>query len=144
MIGEGMTALAPTLDVSEEDIRYAKEIFDSVGRVTILDECHFNAVTGLSGSGPAYVYLFIQALADGGVRVGLPYDVAILLATQTIYGSAKMVLETGEQPERLMDMVTTPGGTTVRGLLELEKGKVRESMIRAVETATHRAKELGT
>ena len=143
-IGEGMTALAPTPKASEEDIKDAKEIFGSVGRVIVLDEGHFDAVTGLSGSGPAYVYLFIEALADGGVKVGLPKGTAILLAAQTLLGSAKMVLETMERPERLKDMVATPGGTTVSGLFELEAGKVRASVIRAVEKATQRAKELET
>ena len=144
MIREGMTALASTPNASDEDIQVAKQIFESVGRVTVLDEKLFDAVTGLSGSGPAYVYLFIEAMADGGVKVGLPKDKAILLAAQTFLGSAKMILETGVHPGRLRDLVATPGGTTVSGLYELEEGKVRAAVMRAVEEATQRAKELKT
>lgn len=143
MIGEGMTVLAPLPGTSIENIQYAKEIFSSIGKVLLLDEKHLNAVTGLSGSGPAYVYLFIEALTAGGVKVGLPEDVALILSTQTLYGSSKMLLETGESPEKLKGMVATPGGTTVSGLIELEIGNVRASIIRAVEKATQRARQLG-
>lgn len=142
MIGESVTALAPTPKASEKDIQDAMDVFGSVGRVLVLDEKHFDAVTGLSGSGPAYAYLFIEALADGGVRVGLPKETSILLAAQTILGAAKMVFETMEHPKRLKEMVATPGGTTIRGLYELEEGKVRAAIIKAVEKATERAKEL--
>ena len=143
MIGEGMTVLAPLPGTSIENVQYAMEIFRSVGKVLLLDEEHLNAVTGLSGSGPAYVYLFIEALTAGGVKVGLPEDVALILSTQTLYGSSKMLLETGELPEKLKSMVATPGGTTVKGLIELEIGNVQASIIRAVEKATQRARQLG-
>lgn len=142
MIGEGMIALTTTPIVSDEDLKDAKELFSSMGKVIVLQEHLFNAVTGLSGSGPAYTYLFIEALADGGVKVGIPKDTAIVLAAQTVLGSAKMVLKSGNHPAILKDKVATPQGTTVCGLLELEEGKVRASIIRAVENATIRAHEL--
>lgn len=142
MIGEGMIALAPTSNVSEESLQTAREIFNSIGRTMVIDERYFDAITGLSGSGPAYVYLVIEALADGGVKAGIPKDVAIELAAQTVLGSARMVLETHEHPAKLRDMVATPGGTTISGLMELEEGKVRAAFMRAVEKATQRAKEL--
>jgi pyrroline-5-carboxylate reductase len=143
MIGEGMTVLAPLPGTSIDNIQYAMEIFTSVGKVLLLDEKQLNAVTGLSGSGPAYVYFFIEALTAGGVAVGLPEDVALILSTQTLYGSTKMLFETGESPEKLKTMVATPGGTTVHGLIELESGNVRASIIKAVEKATQRAQQLG-
>jgi pyrroline-5-carboxylate reductase len=143
MIGEGMTVLAPLPGTSIEHIQYAKEIFCSVGKVLLLDEEHLNAVTGLSGSGPAYVYLFIEALTAGGMKVGLPEKVALILSTQTLYGSSKMLLETGESPKKLKGLVATPGGTTVSGLTELEIGNVKASIISAVEKATQRARQLG-
>ena len=102
-----------------------------------------DAVTGLSGSGPAYVMVIIEALADGGVKVGLHRDTALLLAAQTVYGSAKLLLETGEHPGRLKDMVTSPGGTAIAGLHTLEEGGLRTTLINAVETATNRSRELG-
>jgi pyrroline-5-carboxylate reductase len=142
MIGEGMITITPTTDVSEENIQAAKEIFNSIGKTMVINEAYFDAVTALSGSGPAYIYLVIEALADGGVKVGIPKDFAIELAAQTVLGSARMVLETQEHPAKLKDMVATPGGTTVTGLMELEQGKIRASFIRAVEKATKRAKEL--
>ena len=142
MIGEGMIALAPMPNVSEENLQIAREIFSSIGRVIVIDEGHFDAITGLSASGPAYIYLVIEALSDGGVKVGIPKDVSIELAAQTVLGSARMVLETREHPAKLRDMVTTPGGTTISGLMELEDRGIRVAFIRAVEKATQRAREL--
>ena len=142
MIGEGVIALASSLNITDENLRVAKEIFSSIGRVIVTDEKYFNAITGLSGSGPAYIYLVIEALADGGVKAGIPKSISIELAAQTVLGSAKMVLETCEHPAKLRDMVTTPGGTTISGLMELEEGKVRAAFMRAVEKATNRAIEL--
>jgi len=118
-------------------------LFEAVGRVVTLDESQLDAVTGLSGSGPAYVMLMIEALADGGVKVGLHRDTALLLAAQTVYGSAKLLLDTGEHPGRLKDMVTSPGGTAIAGLHTLESGGLRRTLIDAVECATHRSEALG-
>ncbi len=111
--------------------------------MVVLDETLLDAVTGLSGSGPAYVMLIIEALADGGVKVGLHRDTALLLAAQTVFGSAKLLLETGEHPGRLKDMVTSPGGTAIAGLHTLESGGLRKTLIDAVEVASKRAAELG-
>jgi len=118
-------------------------LFDATGRTVVLDESLMDAVTGLSGSGPAYVMLMIDALADGGVKMGLHRETALLLAAQTVYGSAKLLLETGEHPGRLKDMVTSPGGTTIAGLHTLESGGLRHTLMNAVEVATRRATELG-
>lgn len=143
MVGEGMTVLSAIPGTSKENMQNAEAIFSSIGKVLFLDEKYLNAVTGLSGSGPAYVYYFIEALTAGGVKVGLPEKVAVILSTQTMYGSMKMLLETGESPEKLKDKVATPGGTTVSGLNELESGNVRASIISAVDKATQRAQQLG-
>jgi pyrroline-5-carboxylate reductase len=139
----GATGIAPGAHVSEDDLTAAKALFDAVGRTVVLDESLIDAVTGLSGSGPAYVMLMIEALADGGVKVGLHRDTALLLAAQTVYGSAKLLLDTGEHPGRLKDMVTSPGGTAIAGLHTLESGGLRRTLIDAVDTATRRAIELG-
>jgi pyrroline-5-carboxylate reductase len=139
----GATAIAAGTHATEEDLRIARALFEAVGRVVTLDESQLDAVTGLSGSGPAYVMLMIEALADGGVKVGLHRDTALLLAAQTVYGSAKLLLETGEHPGRLKDMVTSPGGTAIAGLHTLESGGLRRTLIDAVETATHRSEALG-
>lgn len=141
-IGEGMIALTASSKASPEDLRLAGEIFSSVGMVTMVEERLFDAVTGLSGSGPAYVYLVIEAMADAGVRMGLSKELAIRLAAQTTLGSAKMVLETKEHPAKLRDQVATPQGTTVEGLYELEKAGIRAAFMNAIERATRRAKEL--
>jgi pyrroline-5-carboxylate reductase len=140
----GATAIAGGAHASEDDLRVARELFEAVGRVVALDESLLDAVTGLSGSGPAYVMLIIEALADGGVKVGLHRDTALLLAAQTVFGSAKLLLDTGEHPGRLKDMVTSPGGTAIAGLHTLESGALRKTLIDAVEVATKRAAELGT
>ncbi|HEX4448965.1 MAG TPA: pyrroline-5-carboxylate reductase [Polyangiaceae bacterium] len=140
----GATAIAGGAHAREDDLRMARELFEAVGRVVQLDEGLLDAVTGLSGSGPAYVMLIIEALADGGVKVGLHRDTALLLAAQTVFGSALLLLETGEHPGRLKDMVTSPGGTAIAGLHTLESGALRKTLMDAVETATRRAAELGT
>jgi pyrroline-5-carboxylate reductase len=139
----GATAIAGGVHAHDDDLRIARELFEAVGRVVVLDESLLDAVTGLSGSGPAYVMLIIEALADGGVKVGLHRDTALLLAAQTVFGSAKLLLETGEHPGRLKDMVTSPGGTAIAGLHTLESGALRKTLIDAVEVATRRAAELG-
>jgi pyrroline-5-carboxylate reductase len=139
----GATAIAGGAHAREDDLRIARELFEAVGRVVVLDEGLIDAVTGLSGSGPAYVMLIIEALADGGVKVGLHRDTALLLAAQTVFGSAQLLLETGEHPGRLKDMVTSPGGTAIAGLHTLESGALRKTLIDAVEVASKRAAELG-
>jgi pyrroline-5-carboxylate reductase len=139
----GATGIAPGTRATPEDIQFTKAFFDAIGRSVVLDESLIDAVTGLSGSGPAYIMLIIEALADGGVKVGLHRETALLLAAQTVYGSAKLLLETGEHPGRLKDMVTSPGGTAIAGLHTLESGGLRRTLIDAVEVATRRAVELG-
>jgi pyrroline-5-carboxylate reductase len=139
----GATAIAPGAHASRQDVDVARALFDAVGRCVVLDETLLDAVTGLSGSGPAYVMLMIEALADGGVKVGLGRDTALLLAAQTVYGAAKLQLETGEHPGRLKDMVTSPGGTAIAGLHTLEAGGLRRTLIDAVEAAATRSAELG-
>ncbi len=128
--------------VQEEHCRIVEEIFGAVGLVELGEERYMDAITGLSGSGPAYVFMMIEALADGGVKMGLPRALALRLSAQTVLGSAKMVLETGEHPAVLKDKVTSPGGTTIAGIAELEQGAFRSALIRAVESATLRSKEL--
>jgi pyrroline-5-carboxylate reductase len=139
----GATAIAPGTHASPADLEIARALFEAVGRCVVLDESLLDAVTGLSGSGPAYVMLMIEALADGGVKVGLGRDTALLLAAQTVYGAAKLQLETGEHPGRLKDMVTSPGGTAIAGLHTLEAGGLRRTLIDAVEVASARSAELG-
>ena len=143
MVGEGITALAIGQNVEEDAVDCAGEIFRSVGRVVTIQEPLMDAVTGLSGSGPAYVFLMIEAMADGGVKMGLSRETASLLAAQTVLGAARMVLETGQHPARLKDQVASPGGTTIAGLHRLEQGGVRAVLIDAIETATKRSQELG-
>ncbi|MCA9421920.1 MAG: pyrroline-5-carboxylate reductase [Nitrospira sp.] len=143
VIQEGVTALAGGSGLSRPHLQLAQTIFESVGKVVLVEESLMDAVTGLSGSGPAYIYLVIEALTDGGVRVGLPRAVASVLAAQTVYGAARMVLESGEHPALLKDRVTSPGGTTIAGLQQLEIGQVRATFMKAVEAATARSHELG-
>lgn len=140
---EAATAIAPGAHATPADIEVARALFEAVGRCVVLDETLLDAVTGLSGSGPAYVMVIIEALADGGVKVGLGRDTALLLAAQTVYGAAKLQLETGEHPGRLKDMVTSPGGTAIAGLHTLESGGLRRTLIDAVEAAATRSAELG-
>src|SRR3984957_8973350 len=142
MLAAGVTALCAGRFVSDAQMAIAQKIFQTVGRTVVVDEKHMDAVTGLSGSGPAFLYIIIEALAEAGVNVGLPRDVATLLAAQTTYGAARMVLETGYHPALLKDAVTTPAGCTVDGILELEEGGLRVTLIKAVKRATQRAKEL--
>ena len=137
------TAIAPGTHATSEDMLVARALFEAVGRCCVLDETLLDAVTGLSGSGPAYVMVMIEALADGGVKVGLGRDIALMLAAQTVYGSAKLQLETGEHPGRLKDMVTSPGGTAIAGLHTLESGGLRRTLIDAVEAAATRSAQLG-
>ncbi|PIE06141.1 MAG: pyrroline-5-carboxylate reductase [Sorangium cellulosum] len=144
MVLAGATALSAGEHVAPKDVKIAKEFFKTLGQAVVLDESLINAVTGLSGSGPAYVMLMIEALADGGVKVGLHRETALTLAAQTVFGSAKLLLETGEHPGRLKDMVTSPGGTAIAGLHTLESGGLRRTLMDAVESATRRAAELGS
>jgi pyrroline-5-carboxylate reductase len=139
----GATAIAAGTHARDDDMAKARALFDAIGRTVTLDETLLDAVTGLSGSGPAYVMLIIEALADGGVKVGLHRDTALLLAAQTVYGASKLLLDTGDHPGRLKDMVTSPGGTAIAGLHTLESGALRKTLIDAVETASLRAAELG-
>jgi len=142
LLSAGATALCSGRFVTTQQIALAQRIFSTVGRTVVVDEKHMDAVTGLSGSGPAFLYIIIEALAEAGVNVGLPRDVATLLAAQTAYGAARMVLETGYHPALLKDAVTTPAGGAVDGILELEEGGLRVTLIKAVKRATQRAKEL--
>lgn len=139
----GAAALAGGKNATADDLALAQSIFNSVGRAVIVEEKLMDAVTGLSGSGPAYVFMIIDALSDAGVKGGLPRQLALELAAQTVYGSARMVLETKEHPAKLREMVTSPGGTTIEGLHALEKGKLRATLMNAVAAATARSKELG-
>jgi pyrroline-5-carboxylate reductase len=141
-LGAGIAALCRGRFVSEAQMELAQRIFETVGRTVLVDEKHMDAVTGLSGSGPAYLYIIIEALAEAGVKVGLPRDIATELAAQTAYGAAKMVLETGYHPALLKDAVTTPAGCTIDGILELEEGGLRVTLIKAVMRATERARQL--
>ena len=143
LVLQGVTAIARTPGLAQDDLETAQEIFAAVGRVVVLDEEQMDAVTGLSGSGPAYVALVIEALADGGVKMGLDRATAMTLATQTVLGAAKLLAETGMHPGALKDMVSSPGGTTIAGIAALEEGGLRTTFIRAVERATQRSRELG-
>jgi pyrroline-5-carboxylate reductase len=143
LVGAGASAFALGENATPADGELAKKLLSAVGIAFQVKESLVDAVTGLSGSGPAYVYQFIEALSDGGVAAGLPRDIATKLAAQTVLGGAKMVLETGEHPGALKDQVTSPGGTTIEGLHALEKGKLRATVISAVRAATEKSKKLG-
>ena len=140
-VRRGMTGIAAGRHASPAHLERARAIFGAVGRVVVVDERHLDAVTGLSASGPAFIYIVIEALADGGVKMGLPRDVALELAAQTVLGAGAMVIETGEHPAMLKDAVTTPSGTTIDGILELEDGGLRVALIKAVVRSTRRAGE---
>ena len=142
-VKEGAAAIAAGKHVLKDDLKIAKAVFDSVGKSVIIEEELMDAITGLSGSGPAYIFLIVDALADAGVKMGLSREDALFLSTQTVLGAAKLLMETNEHPGRLKDRVTSPGGTAIAGLHTLEEGGLRTTLINAVETATRRSKELG-
>ncbi len=143
VVGEGMTVVCRGHYASKHDLERAEQIFSAVGKCLPIDEIHFNAITALSGSGPAYQFLIMEALADAGVRVGLPRQLALTLVAQTALGAARMVLATGRHPAALRDDVTTPAGCTIGGLLMLEDGRIRSVLARAVEEATRISAHLG-
>ena len=143
LVHAAITAMSPGKYATETDVQITREIFNAVGDTVVVEEKLMDAVTGLSGSGPSYVFHIINALADAGVKVGFSRDVAQKLAIQTLYGSAKMALETGEHPMKLRDMVTSPGGTSITGVHALERGGLTATLIDAVEAATKRSQELG-
>lgn len=142
VVESGMTALCKGKFAKDEHVQLARSLFNVVGRTVVVDEKHMDAVTGLSASGPAFIYIILESLAEAGVKVGLPRDIATLLAAQTAMGAARVVLETGDHPALLKDAVTTPAGCTIDGILELEEGKLRVTLIKAVVKAAQRAKEL--
>ena len=142
LLKKGMTGISAGTNATKEHLELARFIFDAVGRTIVADEKHMDAITGLSASGPAFIYIVIESLAEAGVKVGLPRDVATELAAQTVVVAGSMVLETAEHPAKLKDMVTTPAGCTIDGILELEEGGLRVTLIKAVVKATQRAKEL--
>lgn len=142
LVREGMTGLCAGRHARAADLALAEEIFGAVGRTLVVDEVHMDAVTGLSASGPAFIYVVIESLAEAGVKVGLPRKMATDLVAQMVLGSAKMVLQTHAHPAMLKDMVTTPAGCTIDGLMELEDGGLRVTLIKAVVQATQRSKEL--
>ena len=142
LIRQGMTALAAGKHATPDDVRVAQQIFSAMGRTVVVDEKHMDAITGLSASGPAYVYMIIESLAEGGVKLGLPRELSTELSAQTLLGASAMVLHTGEHPAKLKDAVTTPAGCTIDGLLELEEGGLRVTLIKAVVRAAERARQL--
>ncbi len=142
VLGVGMTAICQGKHTEASHVETASELFNVVGRTVVVDEKHMDAVTALSASGPAYIYIILESLAEAGVKVGLPRDIATLLAAQTTLGAATVVLETGDHPALLKDAVTTPAGCTIDGIMELEEGKLRVTLIKAVVKAAQRAKEL--
>ncbi len=142
-VRQGMTGIAAGAHARPEHLDRARALFGAVGRTVVVDERHIDAVTGLSASGPAFLFIVIESLADGGVKMGLPRDVALELAAQTVLGAGAMVLERGAHPALLKDEVTTPSGTTIDGILELEDGGLRVALIKAVVRATRRAGERG-
>jgi len=142
LLGAGMTAICKGKYATPQHLALTSHLFDVVGRTVVVDEKHMDAVTALSASGPAYIYIILESLAEAGVKVGLPRDIATLLAAQTALGAAKVVLETGDHPALLKDAVTTPAGCTIDAIMELEEGKLRVTLIKAVVKAAQRAKEL--
>lgn len=141
-VGAGITAMCLGKFAKEKDWEKAAVLFTPVGKLVRVDERHMNAVTGLSGCGPAYIYVILESLTDAGIKVGLPRDLASILASQTVLGAAKMLQDTGRHPAYLKDEVTTPAGCTIDGLMELEEGKLRVTLIKAVVQATKRAERL--
>jgi pyrroline-5-carboxylate reductase len=142
MVGAGITGVCAGSCATSQHVHMACRLFETVGKTVTVDEKHMDAVTGLSASGPAFIYIVLESLAEAGVKVGLPRDLATLLAAQTTLGASRVVLETGNHPALLKDAVTTPAGCTIDGILELEEGKLRVTLIKAVVKATQRAKEL--
>ncbi len=143
LIGEGMTVLSRGAGVSDQEISVARKIFESVGRCLELEEKHMDAVTSLNGSGPAFAYVMLEAIADGGVMMGLPRDVALTIAAQVFQGAARMVLDTASHPAALKDQVTTPAGSTIAGLLMMEDGRIRSVLARTIQEAARVAGQLG-
>jgi pyrroline-5-carboxylate reductase len=143
MVMEAATAITKGTYATDEDLDKAEKIFSAIGRVVTIEESLMDAVTGLSGSGPAYIFVIIEALSDAGVKMGLSREVATILSAQTVLGSAKLLLETGMHPGKLKDMVTSPGGTAIEGLHTLEEGGIRTNLINAVYAATMKSKKLG-
>ena len=143
LVLEGATAIAKSEGLEPGDLEVAQEIFGAVGKAVVLEEELMDAVTGLSGSGPAYIALVVEALADGGVKMGLDRQTAMTLAAQTVLGAARLLIETGTHPGQLKDMVTSPGGTAIAGIHTLESGGLRRTLMDAVERATQRSRELG-
>jgi len=141
-VGAGMTAISKGQFASTKDVETTRRLFDSVGKTVVVDEKNMDAITGLSASGPAFIYIILESLAEGGVKAGLPRELATLLAAQTALGAAKVVLDTGHHPALLKDAVTTPAGCTIDGILELEEGGLRVTLIKAVVRSAIRAKEL--
>ena len=144
MVGAAMTAIAAGSGTRPEQLETARRLFESIGRVAIVDEKHMDAITALSASGPAFVFVILESLAEAGVKVGLPRELATTLAAQTLFGSAQLALQTGHHPALLKDAVTTPAGCTIEGLIELEKGGLRVTLINAVIKTASRARELMT
>jgi pyrroline-5-carboxylate reductase len=144
LVGAAATGLSSNEYIESKDLKYVKKIFEAVGIVVELEEKHLDAVTGLSGSGPAYIFIIIEALSDGGVKMGLPREISQKLAAQTVLGAAKLLLETKKHPGELKDMVSTPGGTTITAIHEIESAKLRATLIRAVEAATIKSKSLNS
>ncbi|MGM0601850.1 MAG: pyrroline-5-carboxylate reductase [Bacillota bacterium] len=144
LINSGAAAISPGSNVTDRELKIAEKIFSAVGEAVIIEEKHMDAVTGLSGSGPAFIYILIEAMSDAGVLNGLPREKAVKLAAQTVRGSAEMVLKTGKHPAELKDIVTSPAGTTIAGLSVLEKRAFRSAIIEAVNRAAERSKELGS
>lgn len=142
MVGAAMTALAAGASTGEKHMETAKSLFESVGRVAVVDEKHMDAITALSASGPAFVFVILESLAEAGVKTGLPRELATTLAAQTLFGAAQLALKTGHHPALLKDAVTTPAGCTIEGLIELEKGGLRVTLINAVIKTANRAREL--
>ena len=143
LVQEGATAICGSKHSSKLEIKIAHHIFKAIGQTVDIEEIHMDAVTGLSGSGPAYIFMIIEALSDAGVKVGLSREVSNTLTIQTILGSAKLARDGGKHPGELKDMVTSPGGTTISGLHMLEEGGIRNALMNAVEMATQRSRELG-
>lgn len=143
LVHAAITALSPGKYATEDDVKITSEIFNAVGETVVVEEKLMDAVTGLSGSGPAYIFHIINALADAGVKVGFSREVALKLARQTVFGSAKMAIETGEHPMKMRDMVTSPGGTSIAGIHVFEQEGLTATIMNAVEAATRRSQELG-